>query len=280
MLQNAAHGSPVAPSTRAEYEALRVAGGDGPTEKPHDGSNLEQLQTGFERRYGWSPVRIGPPGFPTPPFANFWGLLKPGTGAVVQGSMGSLEPHYRRWDPAFGSGGKLAPHAAYVQRETDGNRVWWMNPLAPKSYDGEWMSKPDLADFMGGFSGAAMFAGIGSRPIPPSTDTEPDDVIVPVNASDLGTYEVDVPKGTGLYEEPDNDHWLTNSEAPASVPGLFRTRADAFGYIAVSWGTGGTDTGKRLLYVKVPQVAIRTRSHSQPYAVTVGGKPAGSVTLP
>jgi len=165
MLQNAAHGDAVVPSTRKEYEALRVAGGDGPAENPGDGSNLLQLQVGFVSRYKWAPDRVGVPGLWTT-FDKVWSLLAPGVGGVIQGKMGALSTHYRRWDPRFVGG-----HASYVQRESSANRVWWMNPLAPNSYAGEWMSKADLRAFFVALNGGLLYARIGKFAVP-DTGTE------------------------------------------------------------------------------------------------------------
>ena len=57
MLANAGTGGDWYARDRAEYEALRVAGGDGPAEKPGDGSNLGQLAAGMIARYGWAGAR-------------------------------------------------------------------------------------------------------------------------------------------------------------------------------------------------------------------------------
>lgn len=169
MLQNAAHGRAKVPSTRKEYEALRVAGGDGPAENPGDGSNIQQLQIGFRNRYDWTPVRIGVPNLPRATFAQVWSRLQPGTGAVVQGAMGVLGDHWNRWDPKFGQG--IGAHAAYAQREKAEDRVWWMNPLAPNSYAGEWMAKGVLRAYFEGLNGGALFATIGQFALP-DTSTE------------------------------------------------------------------------------------------------------------
>lgn len=167
MYNNAMHGANVRPWVRAEYEALRVAGGDGPAEKPGDGSNYGQLELGIIRRYGWNPHRVGPPGGAHVSFGTFWASLDPGMGAAVQGSMGVFprNGHWRRWDPQFGGA-----HSVYVQREDSRDRVWWMNPSAPNSYAGEWMSKADLKRYYEGFSGGYLIGKIGHL-APPDTST-------------------------------------------------------------------------------------------------------------
>jgi hypothetical protein len=187
MLDNANHGWADVPSTRTEYQALRVAGGDGPGEKPGDGSNQRQAQIGMMRRYGWAPTRIGVPGFPTT-FSSLWVRLQPGSGASVQGSFRRFPPghRYRRWDPDFVGG-----HCAYVQRESRTERVWWMDPLAPSSYAGEWMTKADLQRYVDGFPGGHLIApvaepfhahfrygGRATNPFPDRTRADEDQVRV------------------------------------------------------------------------------------------------------
>ena len=160
MLQNAAHGGPAVPSTQAEYQALRVAGGDGPAENTGDGSNALQLQTGIAKRYGWTPMRLGAPGIATS-WAEIWSKLVPGVGCVLQGSMSGLSTHFRRWDPPF-----TGAHAVYVQREGPEPRLWLQNPLAPASYPGEWLNVADAERYWLGLKGGAVFAHIGSLAAP------------------------------------------------------------------------------------------------------------------
>lgn len=203
MFQNAAHGANVAPSTRAEYQALRVAGGDGPAENPGDGSNTGQLATGIGRRYGWHAVRLGPPGASHPSFASFWDRLAPGTGAVVQGWMGvwSHSNHWRRWDPGFGGA-----HAVYVQRESRDEVVWWMNPLAPEGYPGEHMAKFDLKRYWDGFFGGALLVRIGSLGLPDTSTGDDMDAFSIPQAPSLATAV----RATKLYTKSD----LTGTSYP------------------------------------------------------------------
>lgn len=192
-LQNAAFGRQVVPTTRTEYEALRVAGGDGPAERSGDGSNYGQLATGMRVRYDWTPtVRSGLP------FDQAWALMKPGMGAGWQGSMGTIPSLYRRWDVGFRGG-----HSFYVQREDTRDRVWLLNPQAPNSWPGEWLSKADLKSYYEGLRGAAiatvrigMFGGL------PDSDTEEEviEIIVdpyPVPLPATGTnVDIYLPDGT------------------------------------------------------------------------------------
>lgn len=157
MLNNAHHGWADVPSTRAEYEALRVAGGDGPREKPGDGSNQAQAELGIQRRYGWDPVRFGVPGIQRD-FDYLWARLGPGVGASVQGFMGAFPAGHnlRRHDPGF-----RGAHCVYVQREDLQERVWWMDPLAPSTYGGEWVSKLTLRRYVAQLAGGYLIALIG-----------------------------------------------------------------------------------------------------------------------
>lgn len=156
MLANAGFGANIAPSTRAEYESLRVAGGDGPAENPGDGSNLGQLLVGMKRQYSWTPA-----GSST---HRAWShvlqrLDAVGDCAVLQGSMGvfAKDSSWRRWDPQFGGA-----HAVFVERVDGDDHLWWMNPQAPNTYKGEFMSLADARRFYEGLGGGALFARVGS----------------------------------------------------------------------------------------------------------------------
>lgn len=155
MLGNAAHAAAVYPSTQAEYERLRRLSGRAMT----GGTNLADLEKGMRLGWGWTATRTTV----HTSFASLWSQLSPGIGAVVQGSMGGFPVghHLRRWDPRFGG-----PHAVYVQREDAGDRVWWMNPEAPASYAGEWITKAQLAAYWNAFGGTIMRIKIGGRAAP------------------------------------------------------------------------------------------------------------------
>lgn len=233
MLWNAVNGKAVVPSTRKEYEALRVAGGDGPAEKPGDGSNLAQLQVGMEERYGWAPTRIGPPGAPHPSFATLMQHLdKPGDCAVVQGLMGAwpASHHWNRWDRQF-----RGPHAGYLQRESDLARVWWMNPLAPADYPGEWMSLTDLRRYWDAWIGGAALGRVGQL-APPDTSTEGEAMKLTDVKAVSGTAVITNPAGYALWIVATNERtkvlpqgtrfdvsatcrYRPNAEVPDGYPG-------------------------------------------------------------
>jgi hypothetical protein len=200
MLNNAAHGQTVVPSTRAEYEALRVAGGDGPAENPGDGSNNAQLAIGITNRYGWTPIRYGPPGVSHPSWSLVLSALRSvGDCAALQGTMGAWgsASHWRRWDTAF-----QGPHNVYVQRRDMGDHLWWMNPQAPNSYPGEWISLTEAHRYYDAWIGGILSARVGQLipPVPPTDVEEP----VHINLAQLD-YErgAVVRGGRGIYDWPD-----------------------------------------------------------------------------
>jgi hypothetical protein len=148
MLANAGTGADWYARSRAEYEALRVAGGDGPAENPGDGSNLGQLAAGMAARYGWAPGRID--GWPAV------ALRGPGTAVAVTGRYAILPTHYRRHDPGF-----FGAHLAVAVKTHVG--WWWLDPLAPAGYPGEPISSTDLGRFVATIGGA-LYVGIGRHP--------------------------------------------------------------------------------------------------------------------
>jgi hypothetical protein len=159
MLHCSVHGRNLVPNTRAEYEALRVAGGDGPREKPGDGSNHQQLVDGIRRRYDWVPSRLGPPGSAHVPWSTVLAHLDtPGDVVALQGSMGvwSRTSHWRRWDPQFDG-----PHDVLVTRRDRYSRLWWQNPQAPNEYPGEWISLTEARRYYEGFAGGIIFDRVG-----------------------------------------------------------------------------------------------------------------------
>lgn len=161
MLQNAAHARTKARSMRAEYEGLRVDGGNKEAEGEGDASNLIELRVGITKRYGWTPRLSGEPGRLHAPWATILeSLSRPGDAAVLQGSMGVFPRghHFRRHDPKFDDG-----HAVYVQRVDKQPRLWWMNPAAPNSFDGEFISLDDAKLYYEGLRGGAAFTRVGEQ---------------------------------------------------------------------------------------------------------------------
>lgn len=126
------------PATLAEAERLRAASG----EPPGGGSNIGDLTRGMMARYGWAGATV------EHDWTKVSKALAVGRGAVLQGSMGSVSTHLRRWDPGFRGG-----HAVYVQRERSG-ALWWMNPQAPATYQGEEVTDAQAKTYFLGLAGS------------------------------------------------------------------------------------------------------------------------------
>lgn len=210
MIWNAMNGRTVVPPIRAEYEALRVAGGDGPAEHTHDGSNFTQLTNGMMRRYGHAPLEVRGSGF-----ARLWSDLAPGVIAGIAGDMGSTSVHLRRWDPGFGANGTRAAHAAVAIRDDATDYVWWMNPLAPASYPGERISKVMLRAYYEGLGDIGyVYATVGL--VPPDTATAPEEPIVDIDVTSTSAQIVDLPAGTKILN-PDGSLRLTSAAGRKNV---------------------------------------------------------------
>lgn len=208
MVWNAMNGSTVVPPSRLEYESLRVAGGDGPAEHTHDGSNYTQLVNGMIRRYGHAPLEVRGSGF-----ARLWSDLKPGVIAGVAGDMGSTSSHLRRWDPGFGANGGRAAHSAVAIRDDATDRVWWMNPLAPASYPGEYITKTMLRAYYEGLGDIGyVYATIGLTAPDTSTEAPMSDIDV-VAATPA---RLDVPPGAKILNLDGSVH-LTSADGRKGV---------------------------------------------------------------
>lgn len=146
MFANAAEGYDRHPATQAEYEALRRASGDSMV----GGSNMDDIVKGMDGRYGWH-------GTVYAHSLDAVYSMQIGDAGHIQGMMGRLSLHFRRWDPAFGGA-----HSMYAQRLPEG--FWLKNPLAPSTYQGEFIAKTSLIVFANGLpSGRGMVTRVGSR---------------------------------------------------------------------------------------------------------------------
>lgn len=143
-----AMGHTTIPPTLAEAEALRCAGGVGPT----GGEGQDAIRLGALRRYG-----IALP-LPLASLAALVASLAPGTVASVQGSMAAFPAGHRlrRFDPPF-----AGAHDVLVARPDATDRYWWCDPLAPQdgTYAGEWVTSAELAAFVSALSGARHLVG-------------------------------------------------------------------------------------------------------------------------
>jgi hypothetical protein len=141
-----------APATLAEAEAIRAAAGLGPLGP----SNSDNLIDGLRARYGWAPKKVA--GFGAFDFDAFWAELTPGKCATAGGfitNLENLDPPSRlaRFLPGFDRG-----HRVYVQRESDADEVFWMDPEGRPvdSYGGDIATKSELRTFMRNGSGATI----------------------------------------------------------------------------------------------------------------------------
>lgn len=150
---------PAITASHEEAELLRDASG----EPPGGGSNAWDVATGILKRYH---VDVADP---VRGFSALWAALKPGTAAVVSGSMGSVSTTLRRWAPGFAGG-----HGVLGVRVDARDRVWWCDPLAPKgTYEGQWVIKAELKRFIDGLPGAGQLVRRVIVPPPPPPPPAP-----------------------------------------------------------------------------------------------------------
>lgn len=157
------------PATLDEAHALCIAGKG----NYGAGSTGYQLAAGLKARYGYDSHVVTS-------FTQLWASLSVGTSAAVMGSMGAFPVGHslRRWDPAF-----AGIHDVFVARLDTQDRVWWDDPLAPTSYrvkgkpvvyNGQWVSKADLARFVNAFAGTSVVGfGITNAPQEPVMASAP-----------------------------------------------------------------------------------------------------------
>lgn len=174
MLANGLAGADVHPGTRTEYEALRVAGGDGPAENPGDGSNLSQLQAGLERRYSITAVKRGGG------WHDFMTACPIGTVFVVQGLNGALPARLR--GSTF-----TGPHAVAGVR-TGSLQVALLNPLFPNGTPPAVATLDELRAFYESLPGAEWLVGTTRR-------TQPMAISIRRELYDVGA-------GTPFYDTP------------------------------------------------------------------------------
>ncbi len=115
-------------------ETLRRLSGD-----RNGGSTFVELGRAFDRlgmRLTWSPE-----GGDYVTWPELLDRLSKGGGAVLLGDYGKLPRRYGRWDPSFWKkDGTDDNHALYLDGyDRRYRRVWVMDPLAPKGWDGEWV---------------------------------------------------------------------------------------------------------------------------------------------
>lgn len=147
------------PATHAEAESMRREAGEDTSSGSHSGN----LNKGAHERYGLGPFETH----------NDQDVLEMpiGFAANISGSMGVFPWGHplRRWDSDF-----RGLHRSNVFRVAGGTGWWWCDPLAPAGYEGEWITRADLAKFIGGFPGGEHFIRpLLARPSPTPPDPTP-----------------------------------------------------------------------------------------------------------
>lgn len=139
----------ILPATLHEAERIRAAAGLGPSGP----SNSDDLIRGLQKHYGFAPRKVA--GFGQFDFDAFWEQLTPGMCATAGGFISNLPNTHKLAEflPGFKPG-----HRVYIQRETEADEVWWMDPegLPKKTYKGTMASKAALRTFMKNGSGATI----------------------------------------------------------------------------------------------------------------------------
>ena len=171
---------PTIPATHAEAEALRRESGEDTSSGSHSGDGNK----GLRARYGLGPLE-------THPDADVLNMPI-GFAAHISGSMGAFPWGHplRRHDADF-----RGFHRSLVYRLAGG--LWWCDPLAPASYQGEYITRADLARFMAAFPGGDHFIRpLLPKPAVPAPDPTPIGR-VRVNAGYYFLYDVNGNPTTG-----------------------------------------------------------------------------------
>jgi len=141
----------IAPATKAEAEALRLAAGY----TSQGATSIERIVAAAQKRYG-----IGAIAIVDDQFRNLWDALKPGHGAAIIGRPANLPAGHpiRQYLKTFTSF-----HCTYVQRRSSLTKVWFMDPMAPAGpgfQQGYWVRQADLSKF---YVGAGAIFGIAQQ---------------------------------------------------------------------------------------------------------------------
>jgi hypothetical protein len=109
-------------------------------------ATLVDLSRGIARATGI--LLRGSPGMGDPmTWWQFLDRLEHGGGGVVIGLYSRLPAAFTRWNPAFAASPRSG-HAVYVERYDRAQaRVWFMDPLAPRDFPGEWIPVEALRRF-------------------------------------------------------------------------------------------------------------------------------------
>lgn len=224
--------------TKAEREALERSD-DRPDEQ---GGSLDDLMTGFRRRYDWTPTLAKDVGN-----ATFRGSLT--GGAVVQIIYAELPAHFQQWDPAFAAKGADSRHSVSVRRSSsvDGSTkpgyLWLRDPLARGAYCGEWIRETDLLVAANAWNGAARVDAI-LAPVTEVTDVYAVQTQTPFAG---GNRHFSIPAGTTIraYSVAQPGKVVKQSTFAS------RSGASASHRVAVQWfgGPAAVPTGYPFLLV-------------------------------
>jgi hypothetical protein len=145
------------PATHLEAERVRRLSGEDTTSGSHSGN----FNRGLDKAYGLGPLET---------HSDADVLNMPiGFAGHISGSMGVFPYGHRlrRWDADF-----RGAHRSLVFRVSAG--WYWCDPLAPATYQGEYISRTDLGRFMGGLPyGDHFIRPLLPKPAVPAPDPTP-----------------------------------------------------------------------------------------------------------
>jgi hypothetical protein len=171
---------PTIPATHAEAERVRRLSGEDTASGSHSGN----FNKGLKEAYGFGPLE-------TRSDADVLNMPI-GFAGHISGSMGVFPYGHRlrRHDADF-----RGAHRSLVFRVAAG--WWWCDPLAPATYQGEYISRMDLGRFMGGLPyGDHFIRPLLAKPATPQPDPTPIGK-VRVNSGYFFLYDVNGNPTTG-----------------------------------------------------------------------------------
>ena len=126
---------------RASHAGLHALAGD------RRSSDLQDVSTVFAT-FGLS-LRYSPNGGDFITWPELLGRLEKGAGAILLGDYGHLPRYYGRFDPQFWRNDATTDdHALYLDRyDRAHDRIWVMDPLGPRGWEGQWMPRSALVRY-------------------------------------------------------------------------------------------------------------------------------------
>lgn len=249
MATDAATGGRITPTRKEVRDASGVTDHVGLS----DGTNLSDLARALDKLAPALIVKRPQSGdFLTTP--QFFVAIKGNVVAVTCGNYSELPEHFTRWDPPFGRNPK-AWHATFTMWDGDG--YWWMDPLAPDAYQGEYIPEQALAKYINGMrynAAGARYIGIIPAiveldppvvPAPPPEDHEVKFILAEGYGVDQLPLRIVAPKGTEIRELDSDVPWTAlKSEAILITSGLADGHSGDF-FVIVSTGRFAPDTERR-----------------------------------